>query len=523
MQVFDPRLRGVAVLVGLGAALACSPDDGSASHAARRSSTPVAAPANASTPVAAPANTFSPASASEPSLCERPASDAVHDVFCSDAPPRISGLLDLENALGFQFPTPDAGAGYSNGAGYGTLSGGLSGVVFLAHSTALAGELVSPINPRAILIGATTFLAFNRGLQQVELAARDHRTYEPNLYLVTFEQACNASPGGCKPGDLYTPAVESNWTRVKLEDAEDLKDTPFDCRQCHQRAEKAPLLLMREVDGPWTHFFAPLRSDDGEFPEATGGDLLADYLDAKGDEPYAGVPPSVIGETIGFSLQQVIGLPQPIIFDGSQIENERWPYDESSAVHYQATPRRSAIWDGRFAAFRRGEQLAMPFYAPRASDPEKQSRLADAYRKYRAGSLPAESLPDLADVFPDDAQTRAEIGLQTEPGASPATALVEACGPCHNDVLDQTISRARFNIALSRLPRAEIDEAIARLRLPRGAPGSMPPPGRRQVDPPSLPALIDYLDANERSPDDDALLTRAAQLGFVSHLTLNLF
>ena len=38
------------------------------------------------------------------------------------------------------------------------------------------------------------------------------------IYLVTFEQACNATPDGCTPGDLYTPRIESDWTRVRIQD-----------------------------------------------------------------------------------------------------------------------------------------------------------------------------------------------------------------------------------------------------------------------------------------------------------------
>jgi hypothetical protein len=207
----------------------------------------------------------------------------------------------------------------------------------------------------------------------------------------------------------------------------------------------------------------------------------------------------------------MVSFPQPLVFDGSVIMNERWPWTE--ATGYVSAPVRSTTWDAAYEAFKRGEQLAFPYFAPRATDPDKLSQLSDAYRRYLSGKLGAESLPDFADVFPDDPQTRAEIGLQAEPGASPAAALVQACGPCHNDVLDQTISRARFSIALARLARPELDEAIARLRLHPGSAGSMPPPGRRQLDPGAVNSLIDYLKSGQRSADDDALLEHAAQLG----------
>jgi hypothetical protein len=103
----------------------------------------------------------------------------------------------------------------------------------------------------------------------------------------------------------------------------------------------------------------------------------------------------------------------------------------------------------------------------------------------------------------------------TEPGATAAQALVQACGTCHNDVLDQTVSRARFNIAVGRLDRAELATAIERLQAPDGAPGRMPPAGRRQLDVSGRSRLLDYLTQNERSAEDDAFLEHAAQVGMV--------
>jgi len=80
-------------------------------------------------------------------------------------------------------------------------------------------------------------------------------------------------------------------------------------------------------------------------------------------------------------------------------------------------------------------------------------------------------------------------------------------------VLDQSISRARFSIALSRMSRAELDVAIARLAAASDATGAMPPPGRRQLDPAGRKKLLDYLKTDVRTIADDALLDRAAQLG----------
>ncbi|HET6333195.1 MAG TPA: hypothetical protein VFG30_08280, partial [Polyangiales bacterium] len=66
-------------------------------------------------------------------------------------------------------------------------------VVVIGHSTALPGHVVSPINPRALLVGMDTSLAYARGVQRVELASRARDKPGFNFYLVEFEQACNAT------------------------------------------------------------------------------------------------------------------------------------------------------------------------------------------------------------------------------------------------------------------------------------------------------------------------------------------
>ena len=449
-----------------------------------------------------------------PLFCDDGGSDQVHDVFCGTEPPKIASLRELEEAMQLAFPVPDGGV-IANVGTSGEYGSPYVATTLLAHSTALSGALVSPINPRAIVLGLNSFLAFNRGVQQVEIASIDRNTAAPSFFLVTFEQACSASPAGCSPGDLFTPRIESNWTRVRARDAEALKDTPSDCRQCHQRGRDVPILLMRELHGPWNHFFAPDQGAPDDFPEPTGVDLLRDYLTAKGGETYAGIPLDDLRNTFGATLEGVVPFEQPVVFDGVAIIDERWYSRDGGPPGPVAstTPARSPTWYAAYDAFKRGEQLPLPYFASRPTDAVKQAKLTAAYQSYRAGDTDATELPDLSDIFPDDPQVRAEIGLETEPGASPAQALVQACGSCHNDVLDQSISRARFNVALSRMSRAELDEAITRLKTARDAPLAMPPSGRRQLDTDGLQKFITYLQRDTRSSDDDALLEHAARVG----------
>ena len=90
---------------------------------------------------------------------------------------------------------------------------------------------------------------------------------------------------------------------------------------------------------------------------------------------------------------------------------------------------------------------------------------------------------------------------------------MQACGSCHNDVLDQTLTRARFNIALHRMSRAQLDRAIERIERAPAAAGVMPPPEARQLDPAARMALIAYLQRGAPAAAELQLLQSAAQLG----------
>jgi hypothetical protein len=441
-------------------------------------------------------------------LCARPADDAVRAVFCRGSDLSVSSLRQLAARLQMRALPVDMDEAAAALVQVDDPTKVVEHAVFLAHSTALSGQLVSSINPRAILLSKNTQIAFQRGVQKVEIATVDRLSGKPNFYLLTFKQACNEQASGCLPGDLYTLSVESDWSSVALQDDEDLKNTPLDCRQCHQRKLAAPGLLMRELFGPWPHFFFVDRDQDPYEPgaEQPGRALVRDYRLAKGSESYAGIASAELRQTAGLSLQQAIRTTQALQFDPSI----SLQLDETSSA---GSPRRSAIWDREYAAFKRGEQLPLPYFEQDPSDPQKRAALSAAYARYRRGELAAEALPDLADIFPDDAQVRAEIGLQTEPDATAAQALVQGCGSCHNDVLDQTLSRARFNVALSRMSRGELDLAITRIELAPGSEGAMPPPGMRQLSPESRQRLLTYLRENVRSAADDALLEGAALHG----------
>jgi mono/diheme cytochrome c family protein len=305
---------------------------------------------------------------------------------------------------------------------------------------------------------------------------------------------------------LYTEQVESDWTQVAIRDDEELKNTAFDCRQCHARARAHNGLLMRELEKPWTHFFLPnVKVDPAGLPGVSGLDLTRDFVRAHGDETYANVPAPVMQQCSPPFLQGIAGEQQPLFFDAETIGRERW------TLGAKADPQPSPAWEKAYAAFKRGEQLALPYLDARATDSLKQAQLTEAYTRYRNGELSAALLPDLADIFPDDPELRARIGLEVSPEASAPEALIQACGSCHNDVLDQSLSRARFNIDLSRLDREELDRAIERVQLPPTASAAMPPAEFRQLTAEQRERVIAYL---KRDPSDaDESLKQAAALG----------
>ncbi|HET8938407.1 MAG TPA: hypothetical protein VFN67_33415 [Polyangiales bacterium] len=437
-----------------------------------------------------------------PGLCDHDRGDKVRDLFCSDPPPEVRSLSDLQTLL--RTKPDDLGNRMADAYGPNAF------VTLLGHSTALSGHRVSALNPRMIVINEGVVMAFQRGVQKAEVIVEARNPGFFNFYLFQFDQACNDKPEGCSPGELFSPSVEQAWQRVALQDDEDLKNTPNDCLQCHQRGQFRQL-LMRELNNPWTHFFQPLPTMPGQFlgPGVQGHDLLQDFLDARGDELYGGFDPKKVVGLAPFVLESTVGSDQPVLFDAPGIENERFPYNNG----YPDEPGPSPTWQAGYDAFKNGEQLALPYLEARVTDPDKQRERSEAYTRYRNAELDEHELPDFADIFPDDPQVRARIGLQTEPDASAEEALIQACASCHNNVLDQTISRARFNVDLWQLNRAELALAVERLQRKPGTRGVMPPPEARQLDPEVRQRLLDYLENDPLAREPDERLQRAAAMG----------
>jgi hypothetical protein len=424
-------------------------------------------------------------------LCARPGTDAVRRAFCGPTAPAIRSLADLQRTLGLAFTAPARTGRNQNGRN------GNPAFVLSGHSSSLVARFVSAINPRAIVFTPPTgnpnpsFVAmgFVRGEQLAEIVARDSTTGAMSFFLVKFEQTCNASKS-CRPGDLLTPAVEKDWTGFTVYEDEDIKNTIVDCRQCHQPGGPGTprMLRFQELRNPWTHFFRDNTSG--------GPSLIADFRAAHGtSEDYGPIPAGQIESSDPALLEDVVrdhGFgAQPNEFRTGTIEDEV----RRSAPAQPATndpPGTSAAWSTLFEASVRGEVIAPPYHDVKVTDPQKLAVKTKAYQEFRAGTLPASALPDLRDVF----LAKALVGLSfvPKPGLDGKGLLTQTCTACHNPKLDQTLTRAKFDVVkLSEMSREEKDKAIERVRLPPTHPLHMPPDRFRTLSAEEVARVVDEL------------------------------
>lgn len=414
-------------------------------------------------------------------LCGRGGSDLVLDTFCGNARPNVRGIAELRSALGI------AGPGSS-----------VEGFAITGHSSSLIARSISAINPRIIFVRAETgvsdllALAFARGEPFAEIAVRDRGSNELRFYLVSFALECEEHEGGCTPGDLLTEAIETGWKDLNLYADEDLANTPLDCLTCHQPDGPGTpkFLRMQELDAPWNHWFFQLT--DG------GRTLASDYRAAKGDEPFAGLRaeelvnsnPGLLSSTLFFAGSGM----QPNAFVSAQIERE---VRESAAARGgnqpedNSVPGESPTWNAIYERAKRGEAIPVPYHDVKVTDPAKLARMTEAYTDYREGRLPREELPDIRDVYPDDPALLAKMGFATEPGMDGEAVLMQACSQCHNDRLDQGLSRARFNV--NALDAEQKSRALARILLPPDNPDLMPPPRFRTLTEEARTRLAEFL------------------------------
>jgi cytochrome c553 len=423
-------------------------------------------------------------------LCSRGQLDLVTKAFCVDKKSPTS-IIELQEAIGLGWK--DRTAQGDNGVN------GNPQFALLGHSSSLVAREVSAINPRAFIMSPTpgaptrvqgfVIMTFVRGEPLVEIAAEDPQSRKLTLYLVKFNVPCEATKS-CKPGDLLTPAIEKGWTGFSVYDDEDLKNTLADCRQCHQPNGPSSKLMLRmqELKDPWTHWF---RND-----RPGGVALFKDYLQAHGEkEDYAGIPATIIQQADGRAMEDfVIGQgfgTQPNVFDSKRIEDE---IRLSSSLQPDVnTPEgSSATWQQLYDAAARGDFIPPPYHDVKVTDPGKLQFASDSYRLMTEGKLPRADLPDIRRVFLDNALE--DMTMRTKSGFGGKEVLVQACAQCHNPRLDQTISRAKFDVTrLDTMTAAEKQAVIARLKLPASDRLHMPPAIMRTLTDEALNNAIGYL------------------------------
>lgn len=397
-------------------------------------------------------------------LCARNNGDSVSRAFCGATPPDIRSIDDLQKLLGIDFVPRHQGNGDDQNAAF----------ALIGHSTSLVSRFTSPINPRAIIwtpsqTGNYVMMGFARGEQFIELVANDPtRSNELTFFLFRFRQACNDQPGGCTPGDLLTPAIESNFTSYTLYQDTDIKSTVFDCMQCHQPRgpNTKKILRMQELRAPWGHWFSANET-------ASNLEALTDYKRAHAaGEVYAGIPGQAIPNSSPRALEAFVVArgfgAQPNAFDSATILDRG----------------QSTAWRALYAKAMTGEEIPPPYHENRVTDPVKLRKMADAYKAVASGATPVAMLPDIRDVFLDAALP----DLSFRPATSLVQAndgkgiLVQMCAQCHNSRLDPATSRASFDVTkLDTMDRATKDRAIKRLTLPKEAFRRMPPTRFREL------------------------------------------
>lgn len=450
-------------------------------------------------------------------VCARAATenrnDAVQRLFCAPTGPQISSLAQLQAGLGLGFNNPTAVGRAGNGAG------GNPAFALTGHSSSLVARSVNALNPRAIIFtpglpgrrgagpapAGFTAMGFVRGDRFAEIAAADVATNALEFYLVKFTLACDAT-NTCTSGDTLTPAVESNWTSVTIYDDTDLSNTALDCLQCHQTGgpTTAKTLRMQELVIPWAHWF---RSN------TASSTLIADFRAAHGiTETYAGIPGNLIAGSDPRLLENLVrasGSRQVNQFNSGAIQAQVRASSPAQPAN-NTVPGVSTTWDAIYANAVAGQAIGVPYHDIKVTDPAQLPNLIQAYQGVRTGAVSAAALPDLRAAF-YTAQLR-DIGFKVKAGLDGAGIVRQACTQCHNSRLNQTLSRARFNVDLNAFSNttgglltgadrdAEIGVAINRLQMPADDTRKMPPELFRTLEPAEIDLVIGYLCTQTTAP-----------------------
>ncbi|WP_437975712.1 cytochrome c [Sorangium sp. So ce295] len=432
--------------------------------------------------------TLPPVSAPDPELSALPTREAQYSAFC--AAPRGDSFFQAVCAT----PRPSI-TDFASLLRVAKLDEDRA-FALTGNSTSLVKGAVSAVNPRLIVFprvtemrerpAEMTALGFVRGEPFVEIVSRDLSTGDYNFYLFTFERQCDYD-GSCDLASLLTEEIEHGWTAFSIYSEEDVENTSFDCRSCHQPDGHGTkkILRMQELEFPWMHWF-PQR-----FVQRTESDrvLTAQFLEAHAhDAQYGGIPIAVIQNAIdegsGAQLEALLvaegQAAQPNAFD---------PRIEAEAKAGSSSP----IWEEQFALSQAGDSIPVPYPLVDVTEPALRAERARSYLDVVTGAAPRQSLLDLRDLFSADAKVK--LGLVPPPGASGRAVLTQLCSRCHDGRGNPALNRARFNVKnLDGMSRETKDKAIFRLQEPATSPLRMPPwRAADELPPAELAAAIEEL------------------------------
>lgn len=458
-------------------------------------------------------------------LCERGGTDTIRELFCSEAPPTITSLKQLVDAVGLGFKVPFAEGG--------RVAAGINpGIAITGHSSSLVARNVSQINPRAIYFtspnGLTrepdgrlprlAFLGFVRGEQFVEFISNSEDDRDTlSFFLIRFEQACNADHS-CSVGDLLSPAIEKDWTGLTIYEDDDIENTVVDCKRCHQPdgPSSQKILRLQEFKVNWTHFFrnkgpnntalqvnpgidfdGTLVGGDEAVPGLEGGlALLNDFHKAHGyAEDYAAIPADFIPESAPIFLEDIIKFKgdrdkQANEYNGLVIEQEIKSLNPFQPMD-NSVPGKSPTWEKLYDNYLYGNVIAPPYHDVKVTDPVKLEAMSKSYRSFVDGEITADELPDIRDAFLESQQWK--MGFAAKPGLDGQGIITQLCSTCHNEKLNQNLSRARFDADLTKMSMEQRATAAERLQLPDDHLLKMPPAGSSSLTAQQVDLLVQTL------------------------------
>lgn len=428
---------------------------------------------------------FPRGAASLQAICQNAGADRFTSTFCGNNPPTITSLQQLYNALGLNNAANSA---------------------CTTNSVSLVKNETSVLNPRCIRFSANgqdadaTAVGYLRAeLTFAEVVARDPNSGALRFFLVDFDLPCEKTPQGCSHAELYSQSAESNWAEVSFYEDTQLQNTVLDCTMCHQpggpNAQKA--LRMAETDDPWRHWFRDNRT--------CGQTLLNDFMTAHGDETaYAGMTMNQISDSDPQRLERFVeqnGFQGAAngnnFFNSNNIENQT---DQTAGQpQSNANTSTSNTWTNGFNQRSSLQNLTafggvlMPYRDCKQSDPQKLPDFTNTFRQVINGARPPEDMPNLPDVNLSSETALRERGLLPRATTDARALLTNACMSCHNNNLNQNISRARFNAQdLTRNSAAVYDTAIDRIKRAKNDLRRMPPKTFMDLTPQEIQILTDF-------------------------------